>query len=122
MAVMVSTRLWLGADDTAQRDLRLVQRLAAQIRRVALERPLLLAVDGRKSYVRAFRLAGALWARTPSGTVAMPWRRPETAATSSPVCQERGTDPMSSTNNWNDKLGFVYGGMLPDHARPQVLK
>jgi hypothetical protein len=57
MAVMVSTRLWLGGVVSAQRDMRLAQQLAAQMRRVALERPLLLAVDGWKSYVRAFRLA-----------------------------------------------------------------
>jgi hypothetical protein len=57
LAVMVSTRLWLGGVVSTRRDLRLAQKLAAQIRRIALERPLLLAVDGWKSYVRAFRLA-----------------------------------------------------------------
>jgi hypothetical protein len=57
LALMVSTRLWLGGVVSARRDMRLAQRLAAQIRRVALERPLLLAVDGWRSYVRAFRLA-----------------------------------------------------------------
>jgi transposase-like protein len=57
LALMVSTRLWLGGVVSERRDMRLAQRLAAQIRRVALERPLLLAVDGWKSYVRAFRLA-----------------------------------------------------------------
>ena len=57
LAVMVSTRLWLGGVVSAQRNMHLAQRLAAQIRRVALERPLLLAVDGWKSYVRAFRQA-----------------------------------------------------------------
>lgn len=57
MAVMVSTRLWLGGVVSVQRDMRLAQKLAAQIRRIARERPLLLAVDGWKSYVRAFRLA-----------------------------------------------------------------
>jgi transposase-like protein len=50
LAVMVSTRLWLGGIVSAQRDMRLAQRLAAQIRYVALERPLLLAVDGWRSY------------------------------------------------------------------------
>lgn len=57
MALMVSTRLWLGGVVSERRDMRLAQRLAAQIRQVALERPLLLAVDGWCSYVRAFRLA-----------------------------------------------------------------
>lgn len=57
MALMVSTRLWLGGVVSARRDMSLARRLAAQIRRVALDRPLLLAVDGWRAYVRAFRLA-----------------------------------------------------------------
>ena len=57
LAVMVSTRLWLGGVVSERRDMRLAQQLAAQMHRVALERPLLLAVDGWRSYVRAFRLA-----------------------------------------------------------------
>jgi transposase-like protein/IS1 family transposase len=57
MALMVSTRLWLGGVVSARRDMQLAQRLAAQIRRVAQAGALLLAVDGWPSYVRAFRLA-----------------------------------------------------------------
>jgi hypothetical protein len=57
MALMVSTRLWLGGAVSERRDMSLARRLAVQIRRVALERPLLLSVDGWRSYVRAFRLA-----------------------------------------------------------------
>lgn len=57
LAIMVSTRLWLGGVVSTRRDMCLAQRLAAQMRRVALDRPLLLAVDGWRSYVRAFRLA-----------------------------------------------------------------
>lgn len=57
MALMVSTRLWLGGVVSERRDMRLARRLASQIRQVALERPLLLAVDGWKSYVRAFQQA-----------------------------------------------------------------
>jgi IS1 family transposase len=57
MALMVSTRLWLGGVVSERRDMRLARQLASQIRHIALERPLLLAVDGWKSYVRAFQQA-----------------------------------------------------------------
>ena len=57
MAMMVSTRLWLGAAVSRKRDKVLIQRLADQIRQVALYRPLLLAVDGLSSYVSTFRKA-----------------------------------------------------------------
>jgi len=57
MAMMVSTRLWLGGVVSSRRDLHLIQALAQQIRRMALARELLLAVDGLSSYVKAFRRA-----------------------------------------------------------------
>ena len=57
MALMVSTRLWLGGVVSERRDMRLARRLASQIRHRALDHPLLLAVDGWKSYVRAFQQA-----------------------------------------------------------------
>jgi len=57
MALMVSTRLWLGGVIAPKRDLCLIRQLAATVRRFALCRPLLLAVDGWPSYVKAFRLA-----------------------------------------------------------------
>ena len=57
MALMVSTRLWLGGVVSAQRDLDLIQALANQVRRMARCRPLLLAVDGLASYVTAFQRA-----------------------------------------------------------------
>ena len=50
MALMVSTRLWLGGVVSERRDMHLVRRLVSQIRQMARERPLLLAVDGWKSY------------------------------------------------------------------------
>jgi len=55
LAIMVSTRLWLGGAVSVHRDLDLIQALANQIKAVALCRPLLLAVDGLASYVTAFR-------------------------------------------------------------------
>ena len=57
LAMMVPTRLWLGGAVSAQRDQDLIRRLAQCIRRVALCRPLLLAVDGLASYVSAFQAA-----------------------------------------------------------------
>jgi len=57
LAMMVSTRLWLGGAISARRDKALIQQLADQIRAVALCRPLLLAVDGLASYVTAFQQA-----------------------------------------------------------------
>src|SRR5215212_34392 len=57
MALMVSTRLWLGGVISPQRDRRLVQRLLALVARCAVPGPLLVAVDGFAAYVRAIRRA-----------------------------------------------------------------
>jgi transposase-like protein len=55
LAIMVSTRLWLGGVVSPHRDLDLIQSLSDKIKNIALCRPLLLAVDGLSSYVSAFR-------------------------------------------------------------------
>lgn len=57
LAMMVSTRLWLGGAISSHRDKALIRQLAAKVRLVALCRPLLLAVDGLPSYVSAFQQA-----------------------------------------------------------------
>jgi hypothetical protein len=57
LAVMVSTRLWLGGVLAEQRDKHLMRQLAACIRQMALCRPLLLAVDGWRAYIEAFQHA-----------------------------------------------------------------
>lgn len=57
LAIWVPTRLWLGGVISPQRDLDLIQALADKVRKMALCRPLLLAVDGLASYVSAFRNA-----------------------------------------------------------------
>jgi len=57
MAMMVSTRLWLGGAVSAKRNLALITELVTQIRSVALCRKLLISVDGLKSYVKAFQKA-----------------------------------------------------------------
>jgi transposase-like protein len=57
MAMMVSTRLWLGGVISPRRDKILIQSLADKVRAIALCRPLLVAVDGLPSYVKAFQRA-----------------------------------------------------------------
>lgn len=55
MAMMVSTRLWLGGAVSAYRDTALLQKMAQQVRAIALCRPLLIAVDGLNLYPGVFR-------------------------------------------------------------------
>src|SRR5262245_50188253 len=57
MAIMVPTRLWLGGVISPKRDKGLIQALANKVREMALCRPLLVAVDGLPSYVKAFQRA-----------------------------------------------------------------
>jgi transposase-like protein len=57
MAMMVSSRLWLGGVISPKRDLSLIQSLVDQVRVIALCRPLLVAVDGLVSYVSAVQHA-----------------------------------------------------------------
>jgi len=57
LAMMVSTRLWLGGALSQRRDMALIRQVANQVRQVALCRPILIAVDGLPGYVKAFRLA-----------------------------------------------------------------
>ena len=60
LAMMVSTRLWLGGVVSPKRDKALIEQLVAKIRQVALCRDLVLAVDGLVSYVKAFQKAFGL--------------------------------------------------------------
>jgi transposase-like protein len=55
LAMMVKTRLWLGGEVSEQRDLPLIRRLSARVRRCAAHRPLLICTDGLVSYIRAIR-------------------------------------------------------------------
>ena len=57
LALMVSTRLWLGGVVSPTRDRALINQLAVQIRACAGVAPLLVAVDGLSSYVGALRRA-----------------------------------------------------------------
>jgi transposase-like protein len=59
MAIMVRTRLWLGAAISLRRDEDLLRALFQHVRAAALARPLLVVTDGLKAYfsviVAAFR-------------------------------------------------------------------
>jgi hypothetical protein len=55
LAMMVKTRLWLGGEVSAPRDMPLIRRLRERVRRWAAHRPLLSCTDGLVSYIRAMR-------------------------------------------------------------------
>jgi transposase-like protein len=55
LAMMVKTRLWLGGEVSAQRDLPLIRRLIERVKRCAAHRPLLVCTDGLVSSIRAIR-------------------------------------------------------------------
>lgn len=55
LAMMVTTRLWLGGEGSEQRDLPFIRRLIARVKRCAARRPLLLCTDGLVSSIRAIR-------------------------------------------------------------------
>ena len=71
MAIMVSTRLWLGGVIARQRDERLILSLAKIIRSCALARPLLICVDGFIAYVRAIQ--EVFRTPLPNGKRGRPW-------------------------------------------------
>ena len=55
LAMMVKTRLWLGGEVSAQRDMPLIRRLIERVKRCAARCPLLVCTDGLVSYIRAIR-------------------------------------------------------------------
>jgi transposase-like protein/IS1 family transposase len=55
LAMMVRTRLWLAGEVSVQRDMPLIRRLIARVRRCAAHGPLLFCTDGLRSYIRAIR-------------------------------------------------------------------
>jgi transposase-like protein len=74
LAMMVSSRLWLGGEVSEQRDMLLIRRLMERVRRCAAHRPLLVCTDGLVSYVRAVR--ETFRAPVPTGTGGRPRLRP----------------------------------------------
>jgi len=61
MALQVSTRLWLGAAISEKRDNKLLEQLFLSVKKMALCRPMVFAVDGFKGYPtvinKVFRVA-----------------------------------------------------------------
>jgi hypothetical protein len=57
MALCVPTRLWLGGVVSQERDARLLNALACQVKACAALRPLLLVTDGWRGYVAAWQKA-----------------------------------------------------------------
>jgi transposase-like protein/IS1 family transposase len=55
LAMMVRTRLWLAGEVSEHRDMTLIRRLIARVRRCAAHRAILFCTDGLCSYVRAIR-------------------------------------------------------------------
>ena len=56
MAIMVQTRLWLGGVVSEHRNQDLIIQLIQIVRTCALARPMLICVDGLRSYVKAIQL------------------------------------------------------------------
>jgi transposase-like protein len=76
LAMMVKPRLWLGGEVGEQRDLPLIRRLIARVRRCAAPRPLLVCTEGLVSYSRALRATCRDPVRTGTGgrPRLRPWR------------------------------------------------
>jgi transposase-like protein len=75
MAILVGTRLWLGAAISLKRDERLIQSLFRRVRTCALARPLLIVTDGFKAYFPVIRdtFRSGLPARSRGRPVLVPW-------------------------------------------------
>jgi transposase-like protein len=74
LALMVKPRVWLGGAVSPQRDLPLIRRLMARVRRGAAQRPLLVCTDGLAASIRAIR--ETCREPGPTGTGGRPRRRP----------------------------------------------
>lgn len=57
LVMMVVTRLWLGGVVSPKRDRTLIEQLVAQVRAITLCRPMVWAVDGLTTYVKAIQRA-----------------------------------------------------------------
>jgi transposase-like protein len=75
MAMVVTSRLWLGGVVGATRDRHLIDRLAALVARSALGQRLMLVVDGFAAYVEAFKRACATYQAHAHGgrRTCVPW-------------------------------------------------
>jgi transposase-like protein len=75
LAMVVSSRLWLGGVVSTKRDRALIDRLAALVARTASGQRLMLVVDGFAAYVEAFKRACASYLSHPKGgrRTCVPW-------------------------------------------------
>jgi transposase-like protein len=71
MAIMVRTRLWLGAAVSTKRDEALLQALFRHVRACALARPLLVVTDGLNAYFQVIR--DAFRSGLPGRSRGRPW-------------------------------------------------
>src|SRR5256885_14524878 len=55
LAMMVTTRLWLGGEVSERRDLPLIRRLIERVRRCAAPRPRVVCTDGVSTSIRPMR-------------------------------------------------------------------
>jgi transposase-like protein len=74
LAMLVTTRWWLGGEGSERRDLPLIRRVIERVRRWAAWRPLLLCPDGVVTSLRAMR--ETLRAPVPTGKGGRPRLRP----------------------------------------------
>ena len=76
LAMMVTTRVWLGGEVSEQRDMTLIRQLIERVRRCAAHRPLLVCPDGLCAYIRAIRetLRDPVHTRTGGRPRLRPWR------------------------------------------------
>jgi transposase-like protein len=74
LAMMVKTRLWLGGEVSAQRDMARLRRLGERVKRCAARRPLLVCTEGLVAYIRAIR--ETFRAPVHPGQAGQPRRRP----------------------------------------------
>lgn len=88
MAMMVSTRLWLGGVISSQRDGALIRRLMLLVHAAALPGPILLCVDGFSAYIAAF-LAITRSVDAPTGRRGRPRLRPWAGVVIGQVVKQR---------------------------------
>ncbi len=88
MAMMVSTRLWLGGVVSPHRDGALIRRLMLLVHAATLPAPIFLCVDGFAAYVGAF-LAITRTAEAPTGRRGRPRLRPWAGVVIGQVVKQR---------------------------------
>jgi transposase-like protein len=75
MAMVVTSRLWLGGAVSANRDRKLIDQVASLVARSAAGQRVMLVVDGFVAYIEAFKRACATYHSHPKGgrRTCVPW-------------------------------------------------